>query len=665
MLQEAARARRPPRPVVSLLPEPAALAEGAVRLRRLVAARSSQPIAAVLPAPRVAGYKRATMNRLKLWALAALVLAAGWANLHLATRWLVRSAVADADRELQAAAALLDARSQLLAAQASALAEAAARAPALLAALSQEGAGDAVATAAVAVVNAARGMPAEQSRGLLVGTSGPEGTALRAGGRPLELQDPAGGLFAEPLRGNRREGYARASDGVWLVAAVPAGKGGAVAVGLPVDLAWAQALRAASGADVTITAGQPRPISTLGTADLAAVAAAAQGPKPRPVDAGALPRLQTALSWLPPLPLLLAHAPAHRVQAVALRGMKSGTVALSVAMAPALSPVATYQVVSIAALLLLLVAGVVLGLLVTSEVPVVVPRELVHAADRIGRGDYAARVPALAGSMGTVASALNKAAEAAEQAQARPALVPDLFSPAQTPPDAETDPFALRSAAPRAPPAAPDAGGADLFAPAPEEPPPEGARPEPQPFAPLSNSVSGATSLATRPEDLVRPEAAGASVRPPAPPASPPPVAGDARSPGPTLPPDVATALWPGMTPAPVPGAASTPAPVPRAAPPQGAGKPPPAAAAPPVRGRGGSAPADDPDAAHWQEVFEEFLRVRAACSESTRGLTAERFIAKLRSNRTTLMQKHDCRSVRFQVYVKEGRAAVKATPVK
>lgn len=566
------------------------------------------------------------MNRLKLWALAALVLAAGWANLQLATRWLVRSAVADADRELQAAAALLDARSQLLAAQSSALAEAAARAPALLAALSQEGAGDAVATAAVAVVNAARGMSAEQSRGLLVGTSGPEGTALRAGGRPLELQDPAGGLFAEPLRGNRREGYARASDGVWLVAAVPAGKGGAVAVGLPVDLAWAQALRAASGADVTITAGQPRPISTLATADLTAVAAAAQGPKPRPVDAGALPRLQTALSWLPPLPLLLARAPAHRVQAVALRGMKSGTVALSVAMAPALSPVATYQVVSIAALVLLLVAGVVLGLLVTSEVPAVVPRELVHAADRIGRGDYAARVPALAGSMGTVASALNKAAEAAEQAQARPALVPDLFAPARAP-DAETDPFALPSAAPRVPPAPPDAGGTDLFAPAPEEPPPEGARPEPQTFAPLGNSVSGATSLATRPEDLVRAEAAGASPRPPAPPASP--------------------------------------APVPGAAPPQGAGEPPPAAAAPPVRGRSGSAPADDPDAAHWQEVFEEFLRVRAACGESTQGLTAERFIAKLKTNRTALMQKHDCRSVRFQVYVKEGRAAVKATPVK
>lgn len=571
------------------------------------------------------------MNRLKLWAFTALVLAAGAVNLHLATRWLVRSAVEDADRSLRTAAAQLDARSQLLAAQASGLAEAAARAPAVLAAIAEEGAGDPAAAAAVAVVASARGMPAEQARGLLVGTSGPEGTALRAGGRALELQDPAGGLFAEPLRGNRREGYARASDGVWLVAAVPAGKG-AVAVGLPVDRAWAQALRAASGVEVTIAAGQPRAISTLGAADLSAVAAVAQVPQPRPLDAGALPRLQTAIPWVPPLPLLLAQAPAHRVQVVALRGMKAGTVALSAPMAPALAPIATYQAVSIAVLLLLLAAGVALGLLLTAEAPVAVPRELLQAADRIARGDFAARVVPLAGSMGTVASALNKAAEAAEQALARPALVPDLFAPAAPEPTGP-DPFAARVAARRAPPAAPAApetSGTDLFAPLPGDLAPEGAQAEPPAFAPLNNSVSGATSLATRPEDLLRDEAA----------AEPP--ARSLAQPAPPPPPFLASTPVPGGTPPPLPAATPPPAP-----------------------GGDGGAPGDDPDAGHWQQVFEEFLRIRASCGEATEGLTADRFLAKLRANRTSLMQKHDCRTVRFQVYVKEGRAAIKATPVK
>jgi hypothetical protein len=75
--------------------------------------------------------------------------------------------------------------------------------------------------------------------------------------------------------------------------------------------------------------------------------------------------------------------------------------------------------------------------------------------------------------------------------------------------------------------------------------------------------------------------------------------------------------------------------------------------------------PHREPDLAHWTEVFEEFVRVRTACGETVQGLTFERFEAKLRQNRTTLMQKHDCRTVRFQVYVKDGRAAIRATPVK
>jgi hypothetical protein len=590
------------------------------------------------------------MNRLKLWAFALLVLAAGAIDLYLATQWLARSAVAGADRALQSAAAQLDARSQLLAAQASALAEAAARAPAVLAALSEDGEGDAAAAAAVAVAAAARGMPSEQAQGLLVGASGPDGTALRAGGKKVEVQDPAGGVFADPLRGVRREGYARAGDAVWLVAAVPAGKG-AVAVGLPVDRAWAQALASAGGAEVTIAAGQPAPISTAPAADLAAVLAATRALQPRPVDAGTLPRLQTGLvPGLPPLPLLLARVPAHRVQVVALRGMKAGLAALSVPMAPAAAPIAAFQAVTLAVLVLLLAAGLVLGLLVTAEQAVGVPRELLQAADRIQRGDFAARVVPLAGSMGTVASALNRAAEAAEQGAARQG-VPDLFAPPGPEASAEPDPFAAAPPPARTPPPsptpapapAPEASHPDLFAAVPEPPPEPSAEPA---FAPLSNSISGATSLTTRPEDLV-------GVAPtPAPGAAPPPVR--SATPPPVRTPPPARAM-PAQTPPPI--LSATPPPVRSATPPPA--RPPPAPTPAPGPAAG------DPDAGHWNEVFQEFLRIRAACGESTAGLTAERFMAKLQANRTALMQKHDCHAVRFQVYVKDGRAAIKATPVK
>ena len=38
---------------------------------------------------------------------------------------------------------------------------------------------------------------------------------------------------------------------------------------------------------------------------------------------------------------------------------------------------------------------------------------------------------------------------------------------------------------------------------------------------------------------------------------------------------------------------------------------------------------------------------------------------AKLRKNREDLLARHHCRGVRFQVYVKEGKAAIKASAIK
>jgi hypothetical protein len=75
--------------------------------------------------------------------------------------------------------------------------------------------------------------------------------------------------------------------------------------------------------------------------------------------------------------------------------------------------------------------------------------------------------------------------------------------------------------------------------------------------------------------------------------------------------------------------------------------------------------PAPQADEDQWQAVFQEFLRVREQCGESIDGLTWDRFRQKLQKNRDGLVQKYACRTVKFQVYVKEGKAALKATPVR
>ncbi|WP_224243750.1 MXAN_5187 family protein [Hyalangium gracile] len=67
----------------------------------------------------------------------------------------------------------------------------------------------------------------------------------------------------------------------------------------------------------------------------------------------------------------------------------------------------------------------------------------------------------------------------------------------------------------------------------------------------------------------------------------------------------------------------------------------------------------------HFQEVFREFVLTRERCLEPSDGLTYDKFVQKLRKNKEQLVQKYACRTVKFQVYVKEGKAALKATPVK
>lgn len=73
----------------------------------------------------------------------------------------------------------------------------------------------------------------------------------------------------------------------------------------------------------------------------------------------------------------------------------------------------------------------------------------------------------------------------------------------------------------------------------------------------------------------------------------------------------------------------------------------------------------EDEEEAHLREVFDRFVAMRQECGESSVGLQFERFATKLRTNRAQLVEKYRCKTVRFTVYAKDGRAALKATPVR
>lgn len=91
---------------------------------------------------------------------------------------------------------------------------------------------------------------------------------------------------------------------------------------------------------------------------------------------------------------------------------------------------------------------------------------------------------------------------------------------------------------------------------------------------------------------------------------------------------------------------------------------PPPAAAA---AANSSSEPAADgfDEATHFREVYAEYLSLRRECGENSDGLSYDKFENTLVKTRDQVLQKHPAKGVRFTVYVKEGKAALKAAPLK
>jgi hypothetical protein len=72
-----------------------------------------------------------------------------------------------------------------------------------------------------------------------------------------------------------------------------------------------------------------------------------------------------------------------------------------------------------------------------------------------------------------------------------------------------------------------------------------------------------------------------------------------------------------------------------------------------------------DPDEAHWRETFDKFKELKTRLGEPADKISFQKFAAKLKKNRADLLAKHRCKGVRFSVYEKEGKAAIKASAIR
>jgi len=113
------------------------------------------------------------------------------------------------------------------------------------------------------------------------------------------------------------------------------------------------------------------------------------------------------------------------------------------------------------------------------------------------------------------------------------------------------------------------------------------------------------------------------------------------------------------QTPAAAPPRAPTPPPIQM-------NQPPPLSLDDDILGRSETdADAGPPVDPYFKSVFDQFVSTKQSCGEPTAGLTYPKFAEKLVKNREDLMAKTGCKDVKFTVYVKDGKAALKASPVK
>ena len=70
-------------------------------------------------------------------------------------------------------------------------------------------------------------------------------------------------------------------------------------------------------------------------------------------------------------------------------------------------------------------------------------------------------------------------------------------------------------------------------------------------------------------------------------------------------------------------------------------------------------------DNEYFKSVYDKFVELQTECGESTDKLTLEQFVSRLAREKDNLMKRYHCKNVKFSVYVKDGKASLKAIPQK
>lgn len=67
---------------------------------------------------------------------------------------------------------------------------------------------------------------------------------------------------------------------------------------------------------------------------------------------------------------------------------------------------------------------------------------------------------------------------------------------------------------------------------------------------------------------------------------------------------------------------------------------------------------------AEWQAVYQDFVSLKQQCGEIVDGFSYDKFEQTLKKKNEELITRHGAKRVKFSVYVKEGKAALKASPI-
>jgi hypothetical protein len=485
-------------------------------------------------------------------------------------------------------------------------------------------------------------------RAAFLGLANQKGAAISRIGEPARFGLDKLPLADGALAGSNRVGWVEVDGKTLLLAAVTVGgeerPAGALLMGFDVDDRLAQRLAAETGTAVTLLQG-PRVIaSSLNAEERSQVASAARAGDGA-FSVGSAPGSFSFLGLT--LPLGGAEPSRVRARAFPVPGAEGLRAILSTDGAAPFAPVAAGQEQGLWAALAILAIGLAFALVGRKAAGGAKVQDLAAAAEALVNGDLSMRAPEnLPGELGRVADALNRLfarkaveAELASRAQAAEAVAAKILErqAARTPPPVE--PAAADTHELPAAPAV--AAETRETTPAPAWEPPITPPPfEPPAPPPAPEAESPRPAFWDRPTQAISTEEAVAAAR-----ASEsefggalehgPAGSGEPFNPEATVVAAVPEALLRATSRAPARPVLSSPV------------------------------PSQDPDEAHFEQVFRDFVATRERCGEPTQGLGYDRFAAKLRKNREQLVEKYHCRSVRFTVYVKEGRAALKATPIK